>query len=161
MTVLTADELIAWVEQTSTGWRTLLSAHPEALAFPSDIRESKTLADVVQHIVAVELRYAERLGGLVESSYETLPKGGAEELFATHDRAVSLLRELLSQERSDWDSTMEFSTRSAGVLRATRRTVLAHLLLHSVRHYAQLATIVRQHGIKPDWGMDYLFMGTS
>ena len=43
--------------------------------------------------------------------------------------------------------------------RATRRTILVHLAMHGIRHYAQLATIVRQQGVKPDWGMDYLFMG--
>jgi len=37
--------------------------------------------------------------------------------------------------------------------------VLFHALLHGIRHYAQLATLVRQHGIKPEWPMDYLFMG--
>jgi uncharacterized damage-inducible protein DinB len=33
-----------------------------------------------------------------------------------------------------------------------------HVLMHSIRHYAQLATLMRQHGIKPDWPGDYLFM---
>jgi hypothetical protein len=31
--------------------------------------------------------------------------------------------------------------------------------MHGIRHYAQLATLVRQHGVAPDWPMDYLFMG--
>jgi uncharacterized damage-inducible protein DinB len=35
---------------------------------------------------------------------------------------------------------------------------LFHALLHSVRHYGQLATLARQHGVAPDWPMDYLFM---
>jgi uncharacterized damage-inducible protein DinB len=29
--------------------------------------------------------------------------------------------------------------------------------MHSIRHYAQLATLVRQHGFQPTWPMDYLF----
>jgi uncharacterized damage-inducible protein DinB len=32
-------------------------------------------------------------------------------------------------------------------------------VLHSIRHYAQLATLVRQHGYKPTLPGDYLFMG--
>jgi uncharacterized damage-inducible protein DinB len=32
-----------------------------------------------------------------------------------------------------------------------------HLTLHSMRHYAQLATLVRQQGFKTTWPMDYLF----
>jgi hypothetical protein len=49
--------------------RALLTTHPEALTLPCDIRESNTVRDVVHHIVAVELRYAERLSGLPESSW--------------------------------------------------------------------------------------------
>jgi len=30
--------------------------------------------------------------------------------------------------------------------------------MHSIRHYAQLATLARQNGFKPDWPMDYLYM---
>ena len=64
-TALTGKELIAWNEATSHGWKRLLSAHPEALvAFPCDVRETRTLGELMQHIVAVELRYAERLQDL-------------------------------------------------------------------------------------------------
>jgi uncharacterized damage-inducible protein DinB len=34
-----------------------------------------------------------------------------------------------------------------------------HLLTHSIRHYAQLATLLRHHEIASDWMMDYLGMG--
>jgi uncharacterized damage-inducible protein DinB len=37
--------------------------------------------------------------------------------------------------------------------------MLFHTLLHGIRHYAQLATLARQYGIKPDWSMDYFLMG--
>jgi uncharacterized damage-inducible protein DinB len=36
--------------------------------------------------------------------------------------------------------------------------VVFHAMLHGVRHYAQLATLVRQNRVKPDWQMDYLAM---
>ena len=159
MTALTADELMARVENVSSGWRGLLTEYPEALQFPCDIRESSAVGDVVHHLVAVELRYAQRLSGVKESTYDQVPRGGANTLYATHDRAMAILRDLLTQGDVDWEGVLEFSTRSAGVFRATRRTILVHLLMHAIRHYAQLATVVRQNGVKPDWGMDYLMMG--
>jgi len=159
MTALTVDELMAWVENMSSGWRGLLTEYPEALQFPCDIRESSVVGDVVHHIVAVELRYAQRLSGLKESTYDEVPRGPAATLYATHDQAMAVLRDLLSKADVDWEGVLEFSTRSAGTFRATRRTILVHLLMHSIRHYAQLATVVRQNGVKPDWGMDYLMMG--
>ncbi len=87
--------------------------------------------------------------------------GSAKEIFATHDLAMGILRELLARQEFDWEHRISFQTRSAGTLSASRRTVLVHMLMHSVRHYAQLATLVRQHGINPGWSMDYLFMGAE
>ena len=159
MIALTADELMAWVEHTSAGWRALLTEHPEALSFPCDIRESRSVGDLIHHVVAVELRYAERLCKMKESSYDDIPKGNANVLYATHDRAMSMLRSLVSDESTDWEGVLEFSTRSAGSYRTTRRTVFVHLLMHAIRHYAQLATTVRQGGVPANWSMDYLLMG--
>jgi uncharacterized damage-inducible protein DinB len=58
----------------------------------------------------------------------------------------------------DWNQPMDFTTRTMGTLRSNRKTILFHALLHGIRHYAQLASLVRQCGVKPDWPMDYLFM---
>ena len=162
MTALTGEELLKWVDQTATGWRNLLAEHPEILAMPCDIRETASAAELLQHIFAVELRYAQRLNDIQESAYEEIDLSSAEGLFASHDQAMALLRTLLSSDASPnatpWEESIDFTTRSAGPMRATRRVVFVHLLMHSIRHYAQLATLVRQHGIKPNWSMDYLFM---
>jgi hypothetical protein len=81
------------------------------------------------------------------------------ELFAAHDSAVAKLRTLLADDTFDWEQEIDFVTRSAGTIIATRRTILFHALLHSMRHYAQLATLLRHQGIAASWPMDYLFMG--
>jgi uncharacterized damage-inducible protein DinB len=155
--VLTTTELIAWLETTSTRWQNLLNTHPELLSIPCDIMGVGTVAQLLQHIVAVELRYAERLSDLPVSDYAAIPFDNVESLYATHDRALAILRQLLASN-IDWSQSIEFATRAMGPARSTRRTILFHALFHSIRHYAQLATLVRQHGIKPDWSMDYLFM---
>lgn len=155
--VLTADELIAWVEKTSTNWRTLIQAHPEILTLPCDIMDVTTAGGLLQHIVAVELRYAEQLSGLPPTDYSSIPLDSAEAIYATHARARKMLRELLASDL-DWNGKFNFVTRSRGPARSSRKSVLFHALMHSIRHYAQLATLVRQSGIKPGWPMDYLFM---
>jgi uncharacterized damage-inducible protein DinB len=155
--VLTADELIAWVEKTSTNWRALIQAHPEILTLPCDIMDVTTAGGLLQHIVAVELRYAEQLSGLPPTDYSSIPFDSAEAIYATHARAMKMLRELLASDL-DWKGKFNFVTRSRGPARSSRKSVLFHALLHSIRHYAQLATLVRQNGIKPGWSMDYLFM---
>jgi uncharacterized damage-inducible protein DinB len=155
--ILTAEEILAWSEKTATGWRQLLAAHPELLTQPCDIAGTKTVAELLQHIVAAQLRYAERLAGLPISDYATIPFDSVDSIYATHDRSIILFQQLLASD-IDWDEPIDFTTRTMGSLHSNRKTILLHALLHGIRHYAQLASLVRQHGVKPDWPMDYLFM---
>lgn len=155
---LSAGEMLAWLDTTSNRWRTLIEAHPEILAMPCDVMGVATVAGLLQHIVAVELRFAERLAGLPATDYAAIGHDSAAAIYATHELAAALFREQLEGD-VDWDEKIEVVTRSAGKLRSSRKTILFHAMLHAIRHYAQLATLVRQHGVKPDWPMDYLFMG--
>jgi uncharacterized damage-inducible protein DinB len=155
--VLTAEEMLDWLEKTSTNWRALIETHPDILAMPCDVMGTSTVGGLLQHIVAVELRFAERLAGTPTTEYAAIAIDSAQAIFATHDCAVAIFREQLASD-VDWGQSIEYATRSAGSMRSSRKTVFFHALLHGIRHYAQLATLVRQHGIKPDWPMDYLFM---
>ena len=158
MLTFPATDLIAWVNETSRRWQAHLNAHPHLLALPCDIREGATARDLVHHIVAVELRYSERLNDLPISSYDDVPKDSVDGLYATHARAMELLAEALAKPGADWDADIEFPTRSAGTLKARRKTIVLHMLMHSIRHYAQLGTIARHGGAPTDWLGDYLFM---
>jgi uncharacterized damage-inducible protein DinB len=136
----------------------LLAAHPEELDLPCDVYGAANVRGLLRHIFAVETRYAERLSGERVTPYEEIPDGSAEVLFGLHDSAVARYRLLIGDASVDWGQKLEFTTISAGTRTATRRKILFHGLLHSIRHYAQLATLVRQHGIKPDWAMDLMFL---
>jgi uncharacterized damage-inducible protein DinB len=155
--ILTAGEILAWNEKTAAGWRQLLADHPELLTQPCDIAGTKTVAELLQHIVAAQLRYAERLAGLPTSDYADIPFDSVNSIYATHDRAMRIFQQLFASD-IDWNQPMDFTTRTMGTLRSNRKTILFHALLHGIRHYAQLASLVRQFGVKPDWPMDYLFM---
>lgn len=156
--VLTAEDVIAWNEYTSQEWRKFLTEHPEVLTLPCDIAGTKTVGETLQHIVAVELRYAERLNGLPASDYDAVPYNTAEVIYATHDRAHALLRQALASDTIDWDKKFELPTRTLGPVRSTPKAVLFHSQMHGIRHYAQLATLLRQHGIQQKWRLDYLAM---
>jgi len=155
--VLTAEEILAWNDKTAQGWRQLLTTHPELLTHPCDIAGTKSVAELLQHIVAAQLRYAERLAGLPISDYATIHFDSVESIYATHDRAATIFRQLFTSD-IDWSEPIDFTTRTMGTVRSNRKTILFHALLHGIRHYAQLASLVRQCGVKPDWQMDYLFM---
>ena len=154
--VLTAEQLIVWVDHTAIHWCDLFRERPDALALPSDIMECGNVGGLMQHIVAAQLRYAERLSGLPISDYKDIPFDSADALFATHRRSLEMMRALLASP-IDWEERITFATRSRGDFSASRRGVLFHALLHAIRHYAQLATLLRHHGIKSTFGGDYLF----
>jgi len=158
---LTATEILNWNDLTAQRWNVLLAANPDALEFPCDVYGVGTVRGLLRHIVAVELRYSERLSGEPVTPYEQVPVGSAEDLFALHNETITRYRKLLADDSIDWDEKLEFITISAGTRTATRKRILFHAFLHGIRHYAQLATLVRQHGIKPDWPMDFLFSGVS
>lgn len=153
---ISGEELKAWVENMASEWRQLLAAHPEAMAISCDIRETTNVAGLLQHIVAVELRYAQRLNDQPETAYEDIPSDSVESIYATHDRAMALLDRLKDRDEAFWNESITMTTRKGGTIRAQRRIVYAHLLLHAVRHYAQLATLLRRHGIAPGWHMDFI-----
>ncbi len=156
--VLTVEDVMAWNERTHAEWRRLLTEHPEVLAFPCDITGTKNVAGLLQHIVAPELRYAEQLAGLPITDYKDIPFDSVETIYATHERAMALFRETLASDTIDWDAKFEFVTRSFGPARSTRKAVLFHALTHGIRHYAQLTTLVRQHGVKHKLPQDYLVL---
>jgi uncharacterized damage-inducible protein DinB len=155
--ILSAEEILAWNEKTAQGWRQLLTRHPELLTQPCDIAGTKTVAELLRHIVAAQLRYAERLAGLPISDYDAIPFNSVESIYTTHDLSTRIFQQLFASN-IDWNEPIDFTTRTMGSLRSDRKTILFHALLHGIRHYAQLASLVRQCGVKPDWPMDYLFM---
>ena len=152
------ERLLAWNDLTARQWHAFITEHPAVFTLPCDIRNSSTVADTLQHIVAAEQRYAQRLAALPETAYEDVPRDSADAILRTHEDAFRILQTLLADSSYDWSQPLTFTTLTAGTLRSSRETVLLHLTLHSIRHYAQLATLARQHGFAPDWPLDYLFM---
>jgi uncharacterized damage-inducible protein DinB len=156
--VFTANDAMRWHETAASGWRKLLHSQPGILALPCSIANTKNVAQLLQHIVAVELRYAERIAGKPETNYDSIPCDSVEAIYATHDRASALFNEALAAG-IDWEQTIDFVTRSAGAAHASLKTIFFHAIFHSIRHYAQLATLIREHGYAIDCRADYLFMG--
>jgi uncharacterized damage-inducible protein DinB len=70
--------------------------------------------------------------------------------------SLATLTGLAAASEADLARRMEFQTTSAGTLSASARTIMVHLLLHGVRHWAQLATALRQQGHATDWPHDIL-----
>ena len=152
-------ELLAANESDTAKWRKWFDVQPaEVLEVPLSIALAKDVREFLLHIFAVELRYAERITGSPVTEYETLPTGSVADLFGISQRASALYRQYLAHATDDdLSSAMEFPTRTAGIIRSSKRKMFAHALLHSMRHWAQLATALREAGYPTNWGKDFLY----
>lgn len=156
---LSFAEMLDANQRETAKWQTWFEGQSaELLDLPLGIAMAKDVREFLLHIFAVELRYAERLTGAAITEYEVLPTGGVRDLFGIGDKARGLYRVYLSGATdADLATVMEFPTRTAGVLRASKRKMFTHAMLHGVRHWAQLATALREKGHGTDWPHDFLF----
>jgi uncharacterized damage-inducible protein DinB len=151
------EKLIRWNDKTAQNFHDFVQANPTIFLLPSDIRSSETIAGTLQHIVYLELRFANLIAGFAKTPLEDIPKDSIDALHSTHTHAMAIVRKLLADPTFDWTQELTFEIPNLGRLDASRETFLIHLTMHSIRHYAQLATLVRQAGFELNWRMDYLF----
>ncbi|MFP5406823.1 MAG: DinB family protein, partial [Gammaproteobacteria bacterium] len=105
----------------------------------------------------VERRYAERLLGDPVTPYDDQMPAEIDALFAVHREGRSRLERYVAQATpEDWVQVLTFETLSAGTLSASKRKIVAHALMHGIRHWAQIATALRQAGHGEQWMHDVL-----
>jgi uncharacterized damage-inducible protein DinB len=149
-TALTFDEMLRHNEEETTRWHEWFHAHPEALDVPLDIAGMKDMRGMLLHIFVVEQLYTERLRKEQRErfSYDDFPSNSLDELFGVGAEARRQFRRLLDAGTDAyWAEVITFDTKTSGTLSNTRRKMFAHAMLHSIRHWAQLATALRQAGL--------------
>jgi len=150
------SELLHWVGAETDAYRRWFAQRPAAVwQVPVGDGQTATVRDLLFHVYMVDLRYAQRLHGQPVSTYESEPAADAEALFGLAARGQALLRRAIDGH-VDLDRRLVFQTRSAGELQASGRKILAHTLTHHIRHLAQVATALRQHGHPTGWMHDLL-----
>jgi uncharacterized damage-inducible protein DinB len=156
---ITLDELLAWNEQSANYWKTHLDANPALLQLPCDIGGTHNLQEFVRHIWAVDLLWAQRLAGLPVIDREKLPAGPLDALFDLHLKAVEIFRSLVAAPDATWSEAfiLDFDWVPPEQRNVTRRKIAVHVLFHSQRHWAQLATLVRTAGFPSKFRGDLLF----
>jgi uncharacterized damage-inducible protein DinB len=155
---LTMEELFTWDRETSAFWKAHLDADPAQLALPCYIAGVSTVQELVRHIWLVELRWAQRLAGIPQLAKEDAPQGPLDALFDFHINAVEIFSGLLADSTQQWEDKLPLNIPSLPerMQYASRRKVAAHMLLHSQRHWAQLATLVRAAGCPSGFRGDIL-----
>lgn len=157
MTEPTLHALLAWNRAETRRWHAWFLAHPSALELSMGAGSTSSVRGMIRHVFAVDLRYAQRLAGLPVSGFDTLAASDVESLFALAERAHAVLEGWLATATpADLARSYTFMTLSAGERSASGRKIVVHTCTHHVRHWAQIATVLRMHGRKSDWPHDFL-----
>src|SRR5450432_305711 len=153
------SEFLIYANEETAKWKEFFHSNPKSLDVPVSIAGTKSVRDMPLHIFAVELRYAERLNDVAEvTPYEKHTGKPPEELFAMGEQARRMLAEYLAQP-NDLDRVLTFPTLTAGTLSASQRKIAIPMLMHGVRHWAQLATALREAGFAQG-KHDFIFSDT-
>lgn len=147
---LSYDELLRYTSDEREKWRSWLQARPEAMDAPLQPGgRFPTVGKLIDHVFLVERRHLERLTGDPVSESTGLTGNNAPPLF---DYGASVRRELEQFAREvdedEADEPRTFVVRDLTVTMSTRK-LLFHILLHEIRHWAQIALAVRLAGLDP------------
>ncbi len=158
---LTFDELLRYTNGEREKWRAWFGGHPAALEAPVQAGDRfPTVGKLIDHIFLVERRHLQRLLGDPLSDRTGLTGNNAPPLF---DYGASVRRELEQyvQDLTDLEDDAADEER-AFVVRdrewsMTPRKLLFHILLHELRHWAQIALAVRIGGFEPPGDHDLFY----
>jgi uncharacterized damage-inducible protein DinB len=153
------DELVRYTDEERSRWESWFRENgPDLLRMPIGGREP-TIGALILHIFGPELRYVERIEGDALTEYRGRPSQSVEEVFGFGIETRRALRQFFARAKpEDWSRTVEFPL-PHGVQRATVRKLIGHVLIHEIRHWAQLARIMRERGFEPPGNHDLLMSG--
>ncbi|AHG93370.1 DinB family protein (plasmid) [Gemmatirosa kalamazoonensis] len=151
-------ELIHYTNDETARWHRWLAANPGALDLAWGDARIPTVRHLVQHIFAIERRSADRLHGDAPSPLDVVRMDDVDSLFASGREAREKLERYLASATDEaLTGRLEFTTASGDRASASRRKIVAHVLLHGIRHWAQLAAELRRQGRSTDGRHDIAF----
>jgi uncharacterized damage-inducible protein DinB len=110
----------------------------------------------MKHMFSAEKRYVDRLSGRSLTDTAFVPNDDIEALFQFSQQSRKDLMEFCETfPAQNWDVPQDYRMMN-NVLTATPRKIVVHILLHEIRHWAQISTLFRINGLKGDLH-DFLF----
>ncbi len=157
---VTLEDLLADFEANSARWRRFFEANPGAALVPTDIAGSKNIGELVWHIYSASFRHAQRLLGEEVTDLESFTTvRNIPAAFALEAEAVKKLRHFLENvSETTLDELFEYKSRiTQRLVSGTNRKLCLHVMVHAIRHWAQIGTLVRLAGYPPGWPQDIAF----
>ena len=158
MLTLSFNEFLRYTLEEREKWRTFFAAHPQAMETPLQPGgRFHTAGKLIDHIFLVERRHLQRLREEPLTDRTGLTGNNAAPLF---DYGASVRRELEQyvSELDDDDAgqVRVFEVRDQSWPMSARK-LLFHILMHEIRHWAQVALAIRLAGFDPPGDHDLFF----
>lgn len=156
---ITLPELIGYSDYERAKWKTWIAADPSRLDLPFQAGgRFPTVGSVLDHVFLVERRHLSRMQGATPPDRTGIAAGDWKALFEYADLVRGELRAFAtSLSESAAAETLSFSVQSGGAFTMSRRKLAVHVVLHEVRHLAQLAYAVRVAGHEPPGAHDLFY----
>ena len=155
---LSFEVLLEYTSIEHHRWHDWFEGNPATWEIPFASQPMDTIGRVVNHIFGVELRYTQRLRDEEVSDWpELFAHTSIEDVFALGDNARAMLVDYLSNAaEQELDRILTFKTLTAGMVSASKHKIASNIFLHGIRHWAQIATALRQSGHATRWPHDML-----
>jgi uncharacterized damage-inducible protein DinB len=151
-------ELLAYTDEETRRWREYFEKNPKALEAPIGGKHGN-VRGLITHIFAAETRWGQQLVGEQPTPNEAFQPKTMEEMWAIYGTARRRVESWLAAtnvEEMDKMLTVRSATYNCD-LTVSKRKILTHALMHGIRHWAQIATALRQACFVTDWSHDMLF----
>jgi uncharacterized damage-inducible protein DinB len=151
--------LLAYTDHERAKWKTWLAADPQRLAIPFQTgARFPTVGGLLNHVFWVEERHLARLEGAPVPDTTGIPDTDLSALFEFGDRVRANFRRFVTTaDDRRMNEPITFNLRGGPPITVLRRKLAAHILLHEIRHLAQIAYAVRAAGLEPPGEHDYFF----
>ena len=153
------QHLMSYSDHERMKWKAWLATDPGtrlAIPFQTGAR-FPTVGSLLHHVFWVEERHLSRLEGHPLPDTD-MPHDDLPALFEFGDRVRANFRQYVTTiDEKRFSEPITFSLRGAPMITVLRRKLATHILLHEVRHFAQIAYAVRVAGHEPPGEHDYFF----
>jgi uncharacterized damage-inducible protein DinB len=159
-TGLSLADLIEYTDWERSKWHEWLQQHGDSVlsvsAGPHGDGRFQTIGDLVRHIFSAEKRYVDRLSNRPITDPASISTGSIEALFEFGRQSrADLIRFIEALPARDWDVSLELKLMNNS-LKATPKKIVIHVLMHEIRHWAQIGTLFRLNGLTGEFH-DFLF----
>lgn len=118
--------------------------------------QSEKIVELFAHIAGTQELWLRRINGQSTDDLEVWPDYGLPSALQKLKTLSGKWKQLIDNDRTNLNRLISYKNSKGNAYESTLIDILHHLIIHGQHHRAQIATLLRQSGIKPP-GTDFIF----